>query len=235
MDNLQGFNNEVTMTSLNVAELTGKRHDNVMSDIRNEIEQLKDAGIFNLLIFEEIEYKDSKGRTYKCYQFGMEGALQLGARYSAETRYKMIQYIKQLELEKIQNQFNLPRNYKEALGQLLEQVEVNEKLLPKAEYYDMVLSSESTFTVTDLAKELGMSAKSLNALLIKLGVQFKQGNSYYLMAKYQDKGYTETKTLVIVKSFNRTETIHQLRWTETGRKFIIDLLSSNQQFKKDLK
>ncbi|AQZ46073.1 phage antirepressor KilAC domain-containing protein [Paenibacillus larvae] len=97
--------------------------------------------------------------------------------------------------------------------------QVNE-LQPKASYYDMVLQNKSLLSVTNIAKDYGMSAKTLNKKLHELGVQFKQGDVWLLYAKYQDKGYTQTSTHVIDADKSRVTT----KWTQKGRLFIYDLL-----------
>lgn len=86
---------ETAMTSLQVAELTGKRHDNVIRDIKDEITKLGNE--IAQLIFEDSEYKDKSGRTLTMYNLSKKGALQLGARYDALTRYKLIKKIDELE------------------------------------------------------------------------------------------------------------------------------------------
>lgn len=105
---------------------------------------------------------------------------------------------------------------------------------PKADYLDTIIESNSTFTTTDVAKELGMSAISLNRILRMQKVIFKQGESYYLYSKYHNKDYANTKTIKIVSS-RGIETRHQLRWTEKGRAFIITMLcsqSTNESIKQ---
>ena len=77
------------MTSL---DITGKRHDNIMRDIRQEIENL---GNITELIFEVSEYKDSTGRKLPCYTFGRKGAMQLALKYDAQTRHKVIRKIEE--------------------------------------------------------------------------------------------------------------------------------------------
>jgi phage regulator Rha-like protein len=62
MNELQLINTDVTMTSLDVAELTGKQHAHVIRDIRNEIEQLEKAGIIAGFIFELGSYKDKQNQ-----------------------------------------------------------------------------------------------------------------------------------------------------------------------------
>ncbi|TPE68005.1 ORF6C domain-containing protein [Halalkalibacterium halodurans] len=85
---------EIKMTSLDLAELTGKEHKNVMRDIRNELEELGEKG---KLIFEPTSYIDSHNREKPCYTFGKKGAMQLALKYDAETRYKVIERIEELE------------------------------------------------------------------------------------------------------------------------------------------
>lgn len=45
---------------------------------------------------------------------------------------------------------------------------------PKVSYYDVVLQSDSLLTITEIAKDYGLSAKKLNLLLHDAGVQFRQ-------------------------------------------------------------
>ena len=65
---------------------------------------------------------------------------------------------------------------------------------PKVRYFDEVLHSPSTYTVTQIAKELGMSGRELNRRLKALGIQFRLGGTWLLTARYQKEGYTRTHT-----------------------------------------
>lgn len=57
---------QVVTDSLNVAEVFGKRHDNVLKDISNQVEKLFEAGEreFSLLNFQESTYTNSRGKSY---------------------------------------------------------------------------------------------------------------------------------------------------------------------------
>ena len=62
---------EITMTSLDVAEVTGKRHADLMKDIRKEIKDIGEEiaqGIFALG-----SYKDKNNQDRPCYKFGKDG------------------------------------------------------------------------------------------------------------------------------------------------------------------
>ena len=93
-------------------------------------------------------------------------------------------------------------------------------LAPKAEYTDKVLQSTSTYTMTQVAKEIGMSAVALEKHLHDEGVMFRQSGQWILYAKYQDKGYTKTRTHHYTHSDGTTGTNTITVWTEAGRAFV---------------
>ena len=90
----------------------------------------------------------------------------------------------------------------------------------EAKYTKEVLKSDSLITVSQIAKDLGMSAIKLNKLLESLDIQYKKGGKWYIKAKYQDKGYAQYDTTLI----SDNKTVHNLKWTEKGKKFIIEIL-----------
>lgn len=117
---------------------------------------------------------------------------------------------------------------KEERLQLLEeknrlQEQVIQEQAPQVEYCQRVLTSESTYTVTQIAKEFGWSAGTLNKKLHERGVQYKQSGQWLLYAKYQDKGYTDTITREYKDHLGRQRTSMQTVWRESGRHFIHSL------------
>lgn len=108
-----------------------------------------------------------------------------------------------------------------AQGTIEAQQEELKAIAPLADYTREVLQSTSTFTATQIAKDLGMSAVTLNAKLRKLGVQFYQSGQWFLTAKYQGKGYTDMRIAKYVDSrTDEVKTSQSLVWTERGRLFI---------------
>ena len=98
------------------------------------------------------------------------------------------------------------------------------ELQPKATYYDLILQCPSLLSVTEIAKDYGMAAKGLNKILHENGIQFNQSGVWFLYSKYQDKGYTSTKT----QNYNRPDGTQGSRvhtyWTQKGRIFIYGVL-----------
>ena len=96
-------------------------------------------------------------------------------------------------------------------------------LRPDAEYTRKTLTSVSTWNTNIIAKEMGMSAVTLNKKLQKLGVQYKQHDVWVISAKYDGKGYVKTQTYTYMKSGGETGTRLQMEWTERGRRFLHEL------------
>lgn len=90
-------NGEVKLDSRIIAEYFAKRHDNIIRDIKDEIQKLEIAGLGGALIFEESSYINEQNKIMPCYTMTEEGALQLAARYDAISRRKLILKIKELK------------------------------------------------------------------------------------------------------------------------------------------
>lgn len=95
---------------------------------------------------------------------------------------------------------------------------------PKVSYYDVVLSSPSLITTTEIAKDYGLSAKKLNQILREEQVQFHQSGRWFLYAKSAEQGYTQSKT----HEYDEGKTRTHMYWTQKGRLFIYDLLKNER-------
>ncbi len=93
-----------------------------------------------------------------------------------------------------------------------------EELEPKAEKYITIYNSDNLYKTTDVAKDLGMSASKLNKILNEKEIIFKKGNTWYFYSKYEDM-VPEYADYII------NEYGQQLRWTNKGREWIINLLN----------
>lgn len=122
----------------------------------------------------------------------------------------------------------LPTNYLSALKQLvaaeeekLALAETIKEQTPKVEYYEKVLSSDKTYTTTQIAALLDKSAIWLNKQLVSKGIQYKHRDSYLLYAAHKGKGYEFIRTSVYEDNSGVNHTRHQLEWTEEGKEFIM--------------
>lgn len=99
---------------------------------------------------------------------------------------------------------------------------------PKAEYYDKILDSKDLLNVTSIAKSLGLTAQSLNKILLKLGVIMgldKKKTAYGLTYRYCNGGYGNVKEVPILdKEGNFIFYSKMLVYTEKGKELICKLL-----------
>lgn len=114
----------------------------------------------------------------------------------------------------------------ERQGRLIAEQRVNE-LTPKATYYDTVLANEALVSITVIAKDYGMSGAKMNMLLHDLKVQYKQGKTWLLYAKYQRNGWTQSETRMVQRKDGTEKAVLNTKWTQKGRLGLYELLKQN--------
>ncbi len=237
MDNLTQIK---TMSSREIAERTGKRHSDVLEAIRAMEPAWEKV---NGRKFPLVEYTDAKGEKRPIYQLSKTECLYVATKFNDEARAKLILRWEELESQKATSLEDILGNPDRLIGlatelkkerseklQLQEQnhLQVMElkKAAPKVEYYEEVLNSEATIITNVIAKELGMSAVTLNRMLHEKGVIYKSGETWVLYHQYQNKGFAKTKTHTYTDAYGQTKTSIQLVWTERGREFIHSLMNA---------
>ena len=195
--------NEVYISTLEIAKLTGKEHKNVLADCENYLSKVVDGG---LLKFQQ-SYTNSQNRQFKHYMLPKREALILVSGYSVELRAKIIDRLEYLENEiKRQNAPALPQNYLEALEALTAEVRQRMALenkikadLPKVEFADSVANAENSLSVAEFAKvvnsQMPMGQNRLFEWLRENGYLQKNNMPYQ---KYLDCGYFK----MIEQSYN---------------------------------
>ena len=129
-----------------------------------------------------------------------------------------------IEVEKAykqgQTQYKLPQTFSEALIELAKEVKKNEVLKPKADKYDRYLSNKGLITITEIAKEYGMSGAKLNQFLRDKRVIYKRGNKWFVYQKFANDGLIGYEIFMPEdKEIRRT-----LKWTTKGEQFIRSIL-----------
>lgn len=232
-------NNKKTITTIEIAEMLETRHYKVLEKLegtkdgrtKGVIPILNDHNFVVVDYFIKSCYIDSKGEERPCYLVTKLGCDFLANKFTGEKGILFTaKYVKRFdEMEKeIKNPYNLPTTYKEALLQLLEQVEKNEKLeeerkvlLPKADYHDEVLNKDGLITTTVVAKDLGLrSAAKLNQVMFLNKIIFKNKSGTW--CPYADYEWLIVDGYADYKSYNEEKAVPCLKWTEKGRKWIVE-------------
>lgn len=104
------------------------------------------------------------------------------------------------------------------------------ELKPKADYVDVILENKGLVTISQIAKDYGMSGTKMNALLHTFGIQYFQSGQWLLYSKYHGEGYTHSNTIKITRADGRPDVKMQTKWTQKGRLFIYNLLKEHNIF-----
>lgn len=240
--NLRNENGVPVVSSRDVAEKFGKQHNSVLKTIQGEnrngkhidglIDEILASGNPLTKYFIESEY-ENRGKMYKEFLMTRDGFSLVVMGFTGKDalgwKLKYIDAFNKME-EALKNQSikALPATYKEALLQLLEEVEKNEKLeeerkilLPKADYHDEILNKEGLITTTVVAKDLGFkSAAKLNQIMFLNNIIFKNKSGTW--CPYADYEWLITEGYADYQSYENEHSKPCLKWTEKGRKWIVE-------------
>lgn len=119
------------------------------------------------------------------------------------------------------------RRADEAEKQVLSLSREIESMQPKVSYYDAILASKETVTITQIAQDYGMSAKALNKILADLRVQHKVNGQWILYAPFISQGYVHSKPVDIIRANGRADVKFNTEWTQKGRIFLYNGLKNH--------
>lgn len=189
--------NQKGMTSLEIAEVTGKQHAHVMRDIRSLLNQGVHESNFGLM-YRINKLGNGAERKDPYYELTPKGCLILASGYDAVLREKIIDRLEYLENEK--KDIRTPQTYIEALEALVasekekERLSLEnekkqkyiEKLQPKAFFADCIMQSEDCISIGEMAnilKQNGLFGKGQNSFFEWLrwsGYLLNRGSRYNL-------------------------------------------------------
>ena len=160
--------------------------------------------------------RSEKGRQYRQYFIDLEKAWNTPEQVFARALKMADQTIAKLKgsVESLTAEVNVKN---QIIGELK----------PKADYYDEILKNPGLVTITQIAKDYGMSGKKMNDILHDLGIQYKQSGQWLLYDKYSKNGYTHSETVDIVRSDGRRDVKMNTKWKQKGRIFLYNMLKEN--------
>ena len=201
---------EQTMTSLEIAELTGKQHKDVMKAIRNmEPAWLKVNG----RKFALVEYQDKKGELRPCYLLTKIECLYIATKFNDEARAKLVLRWQQLELaeQERRQQLCLPSPQKilaladEIIGEQLQ--EMNEP-------------AEDTLTATQVAKTFNMTVWDFNCILRDMGIQYRRGGHWNISDDLADRDLVRLRTHISYSLKGEKKVKVYMTWTLDGLRYL---------------
>ena len=228
---LRAVDGEQRMTSMEIAELTGKNHFDVLRAIRKmepaweKITECK---------FAVSEYKDSTGRTLPCYSLTKTECLYIATKFNDEARARLVLRWQQLEEDRREalewerwkarwSQIERPQ------GQRLLGVS-DEEILDEAddiigdELDELNRASDGCYSPTEIGKPFGLEGRDLNSFLCDKGVIRWSKGQWRLTPKFMHQGLTEDRSFIYHGRNGHRKTQSRLVWTEKGRDFVLGLI-----------
>ena len=240
-----------TMSSLEIAKLTGKPHNDVMKAIRAMEPAWEKISEGN---FSLASYQDAQGKTRPCYKLTKRECLYVATKFNDEARAKLIIRWEELEKQARTTMIALPnfedpaeaamawaKEYREKKTLAIENQTLHKELVrlekdnsclaaevqvlsDDKNYLDLIMRSRSLMTVTQIAQDYGMSAKAMNKILADMGIQYKNNGQWILYSRYKDGGYVSSRSIDITRSNGMPDTVMQTEWTQAGRRFLYEEL-----------
>ena len=221
---------EQTMTSLEIAELTGKQHKNIMQAIRNmEPAWTKTCGLKFQLTSRTIVQPNGGTREVPCYLLTKTECLYIATKFNDEARAKLV--IRWEELERAHRGQALcnPLRYSQQ-GQSPSQ---SPCALPSPQQImamaDEIIGeglrlvnepAEDTLTATQVAKTFNMTVFDFNAVLRDMGIQYRRGGRWNISDDLADRDYVRLRTHVSYSLKGEKKVKVYMTWTLDGLRFL---------------
>lgn len=215
------YNGEVTMSSREISELTGKRHDNVMADIRKMLVEIQSPEKLG-------DYIDTKNRTQQMLLLNKEECLCLISGYSIKLRMAIIKRWQELESQKS----IIPQTLPEALrlaADLAEQKQIAEQKLaiaaPKAEFVDRYVQATGLLGFRETSKLLKVKENFFREFLLSKRIMYKLAGKLTPYSEHLDAGRFDVKT---GENQINGHAYTQVKFTPKGIQWIAGLLAREQ-------
>ena len=237
-----------TMSSLEIAKLTGKPHNDVMKAIRamEPSWEKVSQGKFSLSS-RKVEQPNGGIREYPCYELTKTECLYVATKFNDEARAKLVLRWEELEQKQRAQMLQLPnftdpaeaaiawaKEYKEKKVLAIENKKLeeeniqlaaeNQELKHDKNYLDLIMRSKALLTISQIAQDYGMSGKAMNKKLADMGIQYSINGQWILYAKYKDCGYVSSRSIDITRADGRPDVVLHTEWTQAGRKFLYEEL-----------
>ena len=207
-------NNVQTMTSLEIAELTGKQHKNVMQAIRNmELAWEKVCGLKFQLTSRTIVQPNGGTREVPCYMLTKTECLYIATKFNDEARAKLVLRWQQLELAEQERRQQLCLPSPRKILALADEI-IGEGLRMLNE------PAEDTLTATQVAKTFNMTVFDFNAVLRDMGIQYRRGGHWNICDDLADRDFVRLRTHVSYSLKGEKKIRTYMTWTLSGLRFL---------------
>ena len=204
------------MTSLEIAELTGKQHFHVMEAIRKmEPAWEKICKCKFALTSRTIVQPNGGTREVPCYQLTKTECLYIATKFNDEARAKLVLRWEELEMADVRRK----REDVRCLPEPKEILALADNII--GEGLRMLNEpAEDTLTATQVAKTFNMNTLDFNAVLRDMGIQYRRHGRWNLSDDLEGRGFTALRTHVSYSLKGEKKIRTFMTWTMTGMHYL---------------
>ena len=211
---IQKEQSEQTMTSLEIAELTGKQHKNLMQAIRNmEPAWEKVHGLKFQLMFREVKIGNGAVRREPYYQLTKTECLYIATKFNDEARAKLVLRWQELEMQELKRRQQLCLPEPEEILRLADHI-MGEALA------EMNAGAEDTLTATQVAKTFNMTVFDFNQVLRDMGIQYRRHGRWNIADNLSDRDLVRFRTYVSYSLKGQKKVHTYMTWTMNGLRYL---------------
>ena len=204
------------MTSLEIAELTGKQHKHLMEAIRKmEPAWEKIHGSKFRLMFREVNIGNGAVRRDPCYSLTKTECLYIATKFNDEARAKLVLRWEELEMADARRRMADVR----CLAEPQKILALADNIIGK-ELSMLNEDAEDTLTATQVAKTFNMTVNDFNAVLRDMGIQYRRGGHWNISMDLKDRDLVRQRTHVSYSLKGEKKIRTYMTWTLNGLRFL---------------
>ena len=202
------------MTSLEIAELTGKQHNYLMKAIRKmepaweKVSQGKFAQSSRMVV-----QPNGGVREFPCYVLTKTECLYIATKFNDEARAKLVLRWQELELQEQQRQQQLCLPEPKKILALADEIIGEGLRLLNA-------PAEDTLTATQVAKTFNMTVWDFNCVLRDMGIQYRRYGRWNISDDLADRNLVRQRTHVSYSLKGEKKVKIYMTWTLDGLRFL---------------
>ena len=209
MNTISFYTNQ-TMTSLEIAELTGKNHFDLMRAIRKMEPAWEKV---NGCKFALVEYQDRKGEYRPCYQLTKTECLYIATKFNDEARARLVLRWQELEIQEMERQQQLCLPEPKEILRLADEI-IGDGLRMLNE------EAEDTLTATQVAKTFNMTTSDFNAVLCDMGIQYRHHGRWNISEELEARDLVRLRTYVSYTLKGQKKVHTYMTWTMAGLHYL---------------
>ena len=205
-------NDKQMMTSLEIAQVTGKQHKNVMQAIRNMEPAWEKV---NGLKFQLVNYRDQKGELRPCYLLTKTECLYIATKFNDEARAKLVLRWEELETAEMKRRMEAAR----CLPEPEEILQLADNIIGGV-LREMNAEAEDTLTATQVAKTFNMTVYDFNAVAHDMGIQYRRGGHWNISDDLKNRDLVRFRTHVSYSLKGEKKIRTYMTWTLDGLRYL---------------